>query len=70
MIKKTLLGLALCAGMGLALTACNKDYTCVCTLNGVETYRETVRAKTKNAAEDKCNEMQSSGGVTYECAIE
>lgn len=55
---------------GALFTSCNKDYDCVCTLNGVETSRHSIREKTKNRAEDECNSKQSSLGVTYQCYIE
>jgi len=69
-MKKILIMLAVAAAGGFIFTSCNKDYDCVCKLNGVETNRYSVRAKTKNAAEDECNMKQSSLGTTYQCYIE
>lgn len=53
-----------------SFSSCNKDYDCVCRVNGAETNRYSVRASTKNGAEDECNQKQSSLGTTYQCAIE
>ncbi len=55
---------------GFLFSACNKDYDCVCKVNGQEVQRYSVREKTKNRAEDECNQKQSSLGVTYQCYIE
>lgn len=70
MKKKTLIMLAIAATGGFLFTSCNKDYDCVCKVNGQEVQRYSVREKTKNRAEDECNRMQSSLGVTYQCYIE
>lgn len=70
MKKKMLIALAATTVGGFLFTSCNKDYDCVCKLNGMETYRYSVRAKTKNSAEDDCNQKQSSLGATYQCYIE
>lgn len=69
-MKKTLIMLAIAAAGGFVFTSCNKDYDCVCKLNGNETNRYSVRAKTKNSAEDECNSKQSTLGTTYQCYIE
>jgi hypothetical protein len=69
-MKKALLLVALAASTGISFTSCNKDYDCVCSLNGVETSRSSVRASNKNSAEDDCNKKQSALGSTYQCAIE
>lgn len=69
-MKITMLKITTIVAGAMFFISCNKDYTCVCKLNGVETNRKSVRAKAKNLAEDECNQMQSSLGVTYECAIE
>ena len=69
-MKRTVIVTALLAATGLLGASCNKDYDCVCRVNGTETNRYSVREKTKNAAEDECNKKQSSLGVTYQCAIE
>lgn len=69
-MKKSLIIAAALTTFGLLGTSCNKDYDCVCRVNGTETNRYSVREKTKNAAEDECNKKQSSLGVTYQCAIE
>jgi hypothetical protein len=69
-MKKLLIFMAVATSCGWLLTSCNKDYDCVCTYNGVETNRYSVRASNKNAAEDECNEKQSSLGNTYQCKIE
>ena len=69
-MKKTIILLALAASAGISFTSCNKDYDCVCRLNGAETNRYSVRASNKNSAEDDCNKKQSSLGATYQCAIE
>lgn len=69
-MKKSLIILAITVAGGFMFTSCNKDYDCVCKLNGVETSRSSVRAKTKNSAEDECNSKQSSLGATYQCYIE
>lgn len=69
-MKKTLIALAVATAGGFIFTSCNKDYDCVCKLNGAETNRYSVRAKTKNSAEDECNSKQSSLGTTYQCYIE
>lgn len=69
-MKKALILVAVAAIGTTALTACNKDYDCVCKLNGTEVERYSVREKTKNAAEDECNKKQSSLGVTYQCYID
>ena len=70
MKKKTLIMLAVAVTGSFLFTSCNKDYDCVCKLNGVETNRYSVRAKTKNSAEDECNQKQSSLGTTYQCYID
>jgi len=69
-MKKAIILIALAASSGITFTSCNKDYDCVCTLNGVETNRYSVRASNKNGAEDDCNKKQSSLGTTYQCSIE
>lgn len=69
-MKKTLIMLAIAASGGFIFTSCNKDYDCVCKVNGLETNRYSVREKTKNAAEDECNTKQSALGTTYQCYIE
>lgn len=69
-MKRTVIIAAALAFTGVLFSSCNKDYDCVCKVNGVETNRFSVREKTKNAAEDECNQKQSSLGVTYQCAIE
>lgn len=69
-MKKLLIFMAIATAGGAFLTSCNKDYDCVCTYNGVETNRYSVRASNKNAAEDDCNQKQSTLGSTYQCAIE
>jgi hypothetical protein len=69
-MKKTILVAATTLAGMILFNSCNKDYECVCRLNGTETNRYSVREKTKNAAEDVCNEKQSSLGVTYSCKIE
>lgn len=70
MKKKSLIALAIVAAGGFLFASCNKDYDCVCKLNGQEVQRYSIREKTKNLAEDECNEKQSSLGVTYQCYIE
>lgn len=70
MKKKMLILMAAAVTGGFFLTSCNKDYDCVCKLNGVETNRYSVRAKTKNSAEDECNSKQTTLGTTYQCYIE
>ena len=70
MKKKTLITLAIAVTGGFLFTSCNKDYDCVCKVNGQEVQRYSVREKTKNRAEDECNQKQSSLGVTYQCYIE
>lgn len=69
-MKKTLIMLAVAAAGGFVFSACNKDYDCVCKVNGVETNRYSVRAKTKNSAEDECNTKQVALGTTYQCYVE
>lgn len=69
-MKRTLIIAATLAVTGFFCASCNKDYECVCRVNGTEMNRYSVREKTKNAAEDECNKKQSSLGVTYQCAIE
>jgi hypothetical protein len=69
-MKKILLLALLAVSAGVSFTSCNKDYDCVCTLNGVETNRYSVRASNKNDAEDDCNKKQSALGTTYQCSIE
>lgn len=69
-MKRTVIIAATLAVTGVLFSSCNKDYECVCKVNGTETNRYSVREKTKNAAEDECNQKQSSLGVTYQCAIE
>lgn len=70
MKRKTLIMLALTITGGFLFSSCNKDYDCVCKVNGQEVQRYSVREKTKNRAEDECNQKQSSLGVTYQCYIE
>lgn len=70
MKKTTIFLIAVVATAGTVFTSCNKDYNCICRLNGMETNSYDVRAKTKNAAEDECNRRQSGLGATYQCAIE
>lgn len=69
-MKKAMIILGVVALGATVLPSCNKDYTCICELNGAEVSRSSVREKTKNAAEDECNKMGSSVGVTYECYID
>jgi len=69
-MKKILVLIAVATIGGTVFTSCNKDYDCVCRVNGTETNRYSVRASNKNAAEDDCNKKQSSLGTTYQCAIE
>jgi hypothetical protein len=69
-MKKIALVIATLSMITLALISCNKDYTCVCSLNGIETSRSSVRASSKNAAQDECNKMTSVAGVTHKCEIQ
>lgn len=69
-MKKMIIAAGVLFVSSFAFTACNKDYVCVCRLNGTEVSRKSVRDKTKNGAEDQCNQMRSSLGVTHECKIE
>ncbi len=69
-MRKKLIMLTIAITAGAFFVSCNKDYDCVCELNGVETNRYSVRAKTKNSAEDECNQKQSALGSTYQCYIE
>ncbi len=69
-MKKGILVIAALLTASAFFTSCNKDYECVCTLNGTETNRYSVRATTKNGAEDECNQKQSSLGMTYQCKID
>ncbi len=54
-MKRTVIIAATLAVSGFLFSSCNKDYDCVCRVNGTETNRYSVREKTKNAAEDECN---------------
>lgn len=68
-MKSNILKISLALFASAVFTSCNKDYNCVCSLNGTQTSSESVRAKTKNEAEDKCNERKTTLGVTYQCEI-
>jgi hypothetical protein len=68
-MKKILILLAVTLAGGFAMTSCNKDYTCRCSINGAEIKEYSVRASNRNAAEDDCNTRKSSLGQTYECYI-
>jgi hypothetical protein len=69
-MKKAIITLGALIVASFAFTSCNKDYNCVCRLNGVEVSKKSIREATKNKAEDKCNEMQSTFGITHQCKIE
>ncbi|OJU75428.1 MAG: hypothetical protein BGO09_04040 [Bacteroidetes bacterium 47-18] len=69
-MKKMIIAAGALFVSSFAFTACNKDYVCVCRLNGTEVSRKSVRDNNRNGAEDQCNKMQSSFGVTHECRIE
>lgn len=69
MKKAIIYGFVLLMG-ATAFSSCNKDYECVCRLNGVETNNYDVRASNKNKAEDECNERKESLGVEHQCKIE
>lgn len=69
MKKVIIYGFALVSA-AFAFSSCNKDYKCVCTLNGLETNNYDVRAMSKNKAEDECNERKSSLGLEHECKIQ
>ena len=69
-MKKAIVLLGIVAVGAITLPSCNKDYDCVCRLNGVEVETYSVREKSKNLAEDECNRKQSTFGVTHQCKIE
>jgi hypothetical protein len=69
-MKKAIFILGGIIATSFTLISCNKDYECVCRVNGTETNRYSVRDSNKNGAEDQCNQKQSSLGVTYSCKIE
>lgn len=67
---KKLLSILIIAGFSiLSFTSCNKDYECKCYLNNVEVGSSSVRAKSKNKAEDECNQKATTFGITHECKI-
>jgi len=65
----------LIAALGMfVFTACKKDYTCSCKINGVAVGASTTIKDTKKNAESKCNEGDAtvtSGGmtITTDCSI-
>jgi hypothetical protein len=69
-MKKAMVFLGVAVAGLITLPSCNKDYDCVCRLNGAKVETYSVREKSKNLAEDECNRKQSSLGVTYQCKIE
>lgn len=70
-MKKTIIIITALVGTSFLFSSCSKDYECVCRINGIgpET-RYSVRAKTKNSAEDECNQKATTLGITFECKIE
>jgi len=69
-MKKSIIILGSLIMAACSFTSCNKDYECVCRLNGAETNRYSVRDSNKNGAEDQCNKKQTALGATYACKIE
>lgn len=60
MIKSTFTILALAAA--LALSSCEKKYTCVCVYpnSNISTSETTYKARKKADAEDKCSEQNTA----------
>ncbi|MBX7225095.1 MAG: hypothetical protein K1X55_03635 [Chitinophagales bacterium] len=54
MKKITISGVALM--LMLSLTSCKKDYTCSCSLGGVELEKIQYKDMKKSEAQDKCDE--------------
>jgi hypothetical protein len=69
-MKKSIFFLFLLSASAAILPSCKKDYTCVCTVNGNEVYRNDLGKQTRSDAEDACNRKSISFGVIAKCEIE
>jgi len=71
-MKKVALFVTAIAVTAITLVSCSKkgDYTCVCTVNGVEAARVTWTDMKKSDAEKACNQQVSSGGANMACNLQ
>jgi len=69
-MKKLIILLAISAGSVFILPSCQKDYTCVCTVNGKEVYRDDLGKQSRSDAEDACERKTVTWGVVAKCEIE
>jgi len=69
-MKKVIITLAILATGVVILPSCKKDYTCVCTVNGKEVYREDLGKQTRSDAEDACESKSVNPGVIAKCEVE
>ncbi len=54
----------------IVLTACKKDWTCECTLNGTVFGSEVIQDKSKKDARSECESNNGSAmGYTVSCSI-
>lgn len=70
-MKKINLALAVVFAASLAFTACKKDYTCTCKMNGTESKSELNDAK-KSDAEDACKALETTakmGDPSASCSL-
>lgn len=70
MIMKKVILLASIALGAIIFTSCEKNYTCVCTVNGAEVYREDLGKQSKSDAKAKCNASYSMPGVVAVCDLD
>lgn len=55
-------------GMSI-LTSCKKDWTCECSVNGIQFSSTPLKDMSKSDAESECNGGGSYGGYTINCEL-
>lgn len=69
-MKKFMLVLSVAGLSGLFLSSCKKDYTCVCTLNGDEVWRDNLGKQSRSDARDACEAKTVTFGIVAKCELE
>lgn len=65
---KKVASIAMVALFALSFTACKKDWTCECSIDGVVFATSTIK-ETKKKAKDACEGNVTAGGSTMKCVI-
>lgn len=54
----------------VVLSSCKKDWTCACSVNGVNALNDVIENKTKKDAESECKANNGSAyGYTFDCEL-